>query len=120
MKKYRTKSYANGGTNGGGKKVTLAGATVTAPKGGGIKTQTYGTKDYIKRRDELMAIEVAGLTKGKPKGYAISDKDRKMAQDRVREKLTKEGVRQVGLGFKDTGRRLTPEQEETYRTRMGK
>lgn len=120
MKKYRTKSYANGGTNGGGKKVTVAGATVTAPKGGGIKTQTYGTKDYTKRRDELMAMEVSGLTKGKPKGYAISETERKMAQDRVREKLTKEGVRQVAPGFKDTGKRLTPEEERLYRSRMGK
>jgi len=67
-----------------------------------------------------MNIEVAKLMEGKPKGYKISEADRKMAQDRVREKMTKSGMRQTGMAFKDTGKRLTPEQEKYATERMKK
>ena len=89
----------------------LSAVTVTDKKGAGVKPQTFGMKGYEEERTNLMNIEVAKLMEGKPKGYKISEADRKMAQDRVREKMTKSGMRQTGMSFKDTGKRLTPEQE---------
>jgi len=90
--------------------VKVAGATVVAPKGGGVKSQTFGTKDYTQRRDDLMAILVSKFMEGKPKGYKITESERRVMQDDVRKKLTEGGQRLVAPVFKDTGIKLTPAQ----------
>jgi hypothetical protein len=90
--------------------VKVAGATVVTPKGGGVKSQTFGTKDYTQRRDDLMAISVAKFMEGKPSGYKITESQRRVMQDEAREKLTKGGQRSVAPVFKDTGVKLTPAQ----------
>ena len=125
MKKYRTtKKYANGGkppVDEKKKPVVVAGATVTAPKGGGIKMQTYGTADFNKPRDELMTQKAQAYLKKNPSASkTIPEVERKMMQDEVRAQLTKEGIRQPGMMLKDTGRRLTPEEEKIARARMGR
>jgi hypothetical protein len=122
MKKYRTtKKYANGGTTPGGKPVKVAGATVVAPKGAGVKKQTYGTDDYVSRQKQLMDEKAAAYLKKNPSvSKTIPDTQRRMMQDEVRAQLTKEGVRQPGMAFKDTGKRLTPEQEKYARERMSR
>lgn len=118
MKKYRT---SNKYPNGGKLPVKVAGATVVAPKGGGVKEQTYGTKDYVSRQKQLMDEKAAAYLKKNPSiSKTIPEVERKMMQDEVRAQLTKEGVRQPGMMFKDTGRRLTPEEEKIARARMGR
>jgi hypothetical protein len=100
------------------RKTKLSPVTVTDTKGAGVKPQTFGTKGYEEERTNLMNIEVAKLMEGKPKGYKISEADRKMAQDRVREKMIKSGTIQRGMAFKETNQRLTPEQEAYAIERM--
>lgn len=97
----------------------LSPVTVTDNKGAGVKPATFASKDYEERRANLMAVEVSKLMEGKPKGYKISEADRKMAQDRVREKLQKDGTLQRGMMFKETGKRLSPE-EQAYAERVAK
>ena len=97
----------------------LSPVTVTDKKGAGVKPATFAGKDYEERRANLMAVEVSKLMEGKPKGYKISEADRKMAQDRVREKLQKDGTLQRGMMFKETGKRLSPE-EQAYAERVAK
>jgi hypothetical protein len=92
---------------GGKPPVKLTAATVVAPKGGGIKNQTFGSKDYLQRKDDLMAIEVSKFMEGKPKGYKITESERRVMQDEVRGKLDKGGQRTVAPVFKDTGVKLT-------------
>jgi len=83
--------------------------------------QTYGTADYNKRREELMTQKAQAYLKKNPSvSKTIPDVERKMMQDEVRAQLTKEGVRQPGMMLKDTGRRLTPEEEKIARARMGR
>ncbi len=97
----------------------LSAVTVTDNKGAGVKPATFAGKDYEERRANLMAMEVSKLMEGKPKGYKISEADRKMAQDKVREKLQKDGTLQRGMMFKETGKRLSPE-EQAYAERVAK
>lgn len=114
MKKYRTKSMANGGkTKLMPSKVkvpgaTVPGATVVAKKGEGIKMQGFGTKEYSQRRDDLMGIEVAKFMEGKPKSYKISDAERSNIKAKVREELIKGGQQFYAPVFRDTGKKLTP------------
>jgi hypothetical protein len=89
----------------------LSPVTVTDKMGGGVKRQSFGSGDFEEERSNLMNIEISKLMEGKPKGYQISEAERKMAQDRVREKLQKSGKLQRGTAFRDSGRRLTPAQE---------
>lgn len=100
----------------------LSPVTVTDKRGAGVKPQSFGMKGFEEERTNLMNMEVAKLMEGKPKGYKISEAERKMAQDRVREKMQKSGMLQRGTAFKETGKRLTPAQEaEVARlTRKGK
>ena len=78
MKKYRSvKTYANGGK---------PPVTITA------------SDDYIKRRDELMSQKAQAYLKSNPSiKKFIPEVERKVMQDEVREMLTKEGTRQVGM-----------------------
>lgn len=97
----------------------LSPVTVTDKKGAGVKPATFAGKDYEERRANLMAMEVAKLMEGKPKGYKISETERRIAQDKVREKLKKDGTLQRGMMFKETGKRLSPE-EQAYAERVAK
>lgn len=98
----------------------LSPVTVTDQRGAGIKKQTFGDKGYEEERANLMAMEVAKLMEGKPKGYKISETERRIAQDKVREKMTKSGSRQRAMAFKESNKRLSPEQESDFRRIKGK
>jgi len=147
MKKYRATKMLNGGKNpivpdkrmpnkvmiSGSQDTTatkppvkVQGATVVAKKGEGIKMQGFGTKDLVQRRNDLMAIEVSKFMEGKSKDYPISEGQRRLMQDRVREKLIKGGQQFYAPVFKETGVKLTPAQiadkkrlEEAERRKSG-
>lgn len=89
----------------------LSPVTVTDKRGAGVKPASFGTKDFEERRANLMAMEVAKLMEGKPKGYKITETERRIAQDKVREKLKKDGTLQRGMMFRETGKRLSPEDQ---------
>jgi hypothetical protein len=147
MKKYRATKMANGGKNpivpdkrmpnkvmmSGSQDTTttpptvkVQGATVVAKKGEGIKTQGFGTSDYLQKRDSLMTAGVSDFMKGKPKSYKISDAERSNIKDKVRAELIKGGQQFYAPVFKETGVRLTPAQiadkkrlEEAERRKSG-
>jgi hypothetical protein len=97
----------------------LSPVTVTDKRGAGVKPASFGTKDFEERRANLMAMEVAKLTEGKPKGYKITETERRIAQDKVREKLKKDGTLQRGMMFRETGKRLSPD-EQAYAEKADK
>lgn len=87
--------------------VKLQGVTVVAKKGEGIKTMSFGTKDFAQRQSDLMGIEVSKFMEGKPKSYKISDAERSNIKDNVRAELRKGGQQYSAPAFRDTKKPLT-------------
>lgn len=107
MKKYRATKMANGGKTPVKPPVKVQGVTVVAKKGEGIKTMSFGTKDFPQRQADLMGIQVSKFMEGKPKDYKISDAERSNIKDNVRAELRKGGQQFSAPAFRDTKKPLT-------------
>ena len=105
--------------------IKLDEVVVTGKKGAGVKPATVVTRgksgeEFMAKRKELVAAEMAKLQKGKAPGYKPTERERSDAMDNVREELAKQGYSEQGIIRKDTKTRLSAEDEAYAKERMGR